>query len=318
MLTCKDVAELLRSWDDILILCHVSPDGDALGSACGLAGGLASLGKRAGVFCADSIPQKFDYLFSRLPGGRFEPRHVLTVDVAGLSLLGDAREQYEGRIELAIDHHATHAAFVESRWVEPESAATAEMVYLLLLELGVTITPFLADCIYTGLTTDTGCFRYRNVTARTHRIAAKMLEAGADAGEINRVMFECKSRAQAEAERRALSGMEYFCQGKCAMIRLPQSLYGETGAKESELDGVAALPRQIEGVLVGITMKEKADGTVKASVRTNLPADSAAICARFGGGGHAGAAGCSFPGLSLEQAAAQMRKACEEYLEGLL
>lgn len=315
MLNCHDTAAILREWDYILILSHASPDGDTLGSACALMRGLVSLGKQVDFRCGDEIPQKFHYLFDGLHFGGFAPQHVMTVDVADLALLGSIRQEYEGRIELAIDHHGTHRAFTENRWVESGSAATTEMIWLLLKELGVTPDKAMADCAYTGMSTDTGCFRYRNVTPRTHRLAAEAMEMGADAGEINRRMFECKSRAQMDAERMILDGMEYFCGGKCAMILVPRSVLERTGVKDSELDGVATLPRQIEGVLLGVTLKEKENGEVKASVRANPPADAAAVCQKFGGGGHTGAAGCSFPGLALNEAAKKIAAACEEYLK---
>lgn len=315
MLNCSDTAAVLRKWDHILILSHASPDGDTLGSACALMRGLISMGKQVDFRCADEIPQKFQYLFEGLRFGGFETEHIMTVDVADLSLLGSIRQEYEGRVELAIDHHGIHRAFTENRWVEPDSAATAEMIWLLLKELGVTPDKAISDCVYTGISTDTGCFCYRNVTPRTLRIGAETMEAGADAGEINRLMFECKSRAQMDAERLVLDNMEYFCDGKCAMVRVPRSVLERTGAKDSELEGVAALPRQIEGVIIGVTLKEKPDGTIKASVRTNPSADAAAVCQKFGGGGHTGAAGCSFPGLSMEAAAEKMKAACGEYLK---
>lgn len=315
MRNCAETAAILKGWDKILVLSHASPDGDTLGSACALMRGLAALGKQVGFYCADAVAPKYSYLFRGIPLGEFEPEHVMTVDVADLALLGDAREKYAGRIELAIDHHGTHVAFAEDRWVDAESAATTELIYLLLRELGVEIDADMAGCIYTGLTTDTGCFRYRSVTPRTHRIAAETIELGADAGEINRIMFESKSKAQVEAERLVLDGMEFFCGGRCAMVRVPRSVYESTGARESDLDGVATLPRQIEGVVIGVTLKEKEDGSVKASVRTNPPADSAAFCGRFGGGGHTGAAGCSFSGVTLAEAAERMAAACGEYLK---
>lgn len=315
MLNCAETAAILRGWDRILVLSHASPDGDTLGSACALMRGLRSLGKSVDFFCADPVAPKYEYLFEGLALGGFEPEHVMTVDVADAALLGSARERYEARIELAVDHHGTHVPFAENRWVEPHSAATTELIFLLLQELGVKPDPRMADCIYTGLTTDTGCFRYRSVTPRTHRIAAETIELGADAGEINRIMFESKSKGQVEAERIVLDGMEFFCGGKCAMVRVPRSVYERTGALESDLDGVATLPRQIEGVILGVTLKEKEGGEIKASVRSNPPADSAALCAKFGGGGHTGAAGCSFPGLTLDEAAESMAAACEAYLK---
>lgn len=319
MLGCAETAALLRQWDRVLVLSHASPDGDTLGSAAALVRGLLALGKRAAFRCADPIPPKFNYLFQGLPNevldGTMAPLHILSVDVADLPLLGSVSQEYAGRIELAIDHHGTHKPFAQERWVEADSAAAAEMIWLLLKEMGIVPDRAMADCAYTGMCTDTGCFRYRNATPRTHRLAAEAMEAGADAGEINRVMFECKSRAQAEAESRILNAMEFFCGGQCAMVRIPWKLYEEKGLAESDLEGVAALPRQIEGVLIGVTLKEKENGLVKASVRTNPGADAAELCGRFGGGGHQGAAGCSFPGKTLEQAAEELRRACAEYLK---
>lgn len=316
-MTCAEVAGLLRQWDNILVLSHASPDGDTLGSACALLRALTALGKQMDFRCADPIPPKFQYLFEGISLGGFTPRHIMSVDVADTVLLGKLREEYGEKVELAIDHHGTHKAFAPHRWVEPDSAATAEMIWLLLKELGVSPDKKIANCIYTGITTDTGCLRYQNATPRTYRIAAETIEAGAEAGEINRLMWETKSRAQMEAERLILDTMEYFCGGKCAMIRVPQSILRQTGASESDVEGAASLPRQIEGVMIGVTVKEKEDGTVKISLRTSPPVSAAEICGEFGGGGHAGAAGCSFPGLSMEEAAEKMKEACRRYLEKL-
>ncbi len=314
MMDCAQTAALLRGWDRILILSHASPDGDTLGSACALMRGLVSLHKQVDFRCADEIPEKFAYLFQGIPLGGFSPEHVMTVDVADSVLLGSLREEYETKIELAIDHHGTHKPFTEHRWIEPDSGATTEMIWLLLKELGVKPDRAMADCVYTGISTDTGCLRYRNATPRSYRIAAEAIEAGADGAEINRAMWESKSRAQLEAERLILNGLEFFREGKCAMLRVPRSILEQTGVKDSDLDGVAALPRQVKGVLFGITVKEKEDGTVKVSVRANPPANAAALCEKFGGGGHTGAAGCSFSGISLEEAAEKMKAACEEEL----
>lgn len=318
MLTCKETARLIESWDDILVICHENPDGDALGSMFGLVRGLRSLGKRAGWYCASPVPGKFAYLADGLEDAGFDPAHIahiLTVDVADSKLLGDAWEKFGGRIELAIDHHGTHAPFTEKRWVEPESAAAAEMVWLLLKELGARPDSITAGCLYTGMATDTGCFRYRNVTPRTLRAAAEALEAGANAGDINQRVFETRTRTSMEAEKLIMDSLEFACGGKIALIQIPQSIYTSTGANESELDGIESLPRQVEGVLAGVAVKEKPDGKIKISLRTNPPVNAAAVCRRFDGGGHAGAAGCSFEGISMGEARERMLAACEEYLK---
>ena len=317
MLDCAQAAALLQGWDKILVMSHASPDGDTLGSASALLRGLASLGKEVAFFCADPVPEKFQYLFAGIPLGDFAPDHVMTVDVADKRLLGDAPPEYLARVELAIDHHGTHVPFSQERWVDAHAAAAVELFYALLVELGVELAPAVADCLYTGLTTDTGCFRYRSVTPRTHRIAADLLERGARGADINRAMFESKSKAQVEAERRAMDSMRFSSGGKCALVTLPYSIFAETGAQESELEGIAAMPREIQGVVLGVTLKEKEDGAVKVSVRANPPADASALCGRFGGGGHQGAAGCSLGKVSLEEAQQKMEEACGSYLAEL-
>lgn len=316
MADCETAAGLLREWDRVLVMSHASPDGDTLGSASALLRGLVALGKEVRFFCADPVPEKFSYLFEGIPLGEFEPAHVMTVDVADKALLGKAPEELVNRIELAVDHHGTHVPFAPERWVEPEAAATAEMIFALLGKLGVGISPAMADCLYTGITTDTGCFRYQNVTARTHRIAGELLELGARGAEINRAMFESKSKAQVQAERMVMDTMEFSSEGKCALIQVPLSVFSTTGAKESDLEGLASMPREIQGVLLGVTLKEKPDGKVKVSLRANPPGDAAELCSRFGGGGHRGAAGCSL-NMTLEEARQTMEKACGEYLKEL-
>ena len=175
----------------------------------------------------------------------------------------------------------------------------------------------MAGDIYTGLTTDTGCFRYRSVTPRTHRIAAAVMELGG--GRRGDQPADVREQVQGPGGGGTPGdeGMEFFCGGRCAMVQVPRRVYQETGAAESELEGVAAMPRQIEGVVIGVTLKEKEDGSVKASVRMNPPGSAADLCAKFGGGGHQGAAGCSFPGKTMAQAAQEMKAACQAYLAEL-
>ncbi len=237
------------------------------------------------------------------------------MDVADSKLLGDAWDKFGDRIDLAIDHHGTHMPFAKERWVEPGSAAAAEMVWLLLKELGAEPDEAAAGCLYTGMATDTGCFRYRNVTPRTLRAAADALEAGAPAGDINQRNFETRTRASIEAEKLITDTLEFHCGGRLAIIQLPQSVYESTGASENELDGVESLPRQIEGVLIGVTVKERPEGRIKISLRSNPPVNAADICGRFGGGGHPGAAGCSFEGITMDEARQRMLTACREYLQ---
>lgn len=313
---CAEVSKLLEGWDDLLVICHENPDGDALGSMTALVRGLRALGKRADWYCASPAPQKFQYLFEGLENQGFPPAHMITVDVADQKLLGDAWHKFGGKIELAIDHHGIHRPFVENRWIDSQSAATAEMIWLLLEKLGVSLDTATLGCLYTGIATDTGCFRYRNVTPRTLRIAAELLELGAEVGEINKRIFETKNLAAVRAEVMELETLEIFCGGKCSMIQIPRSIIESTGADERDMDGsIGHAAAEIEGVLIFVSLKEKEDGSIKASLRTTPPANASVIAQRFGGGGHVGAAGCPLDGMNMGEARLKMMAACEQYLK---
>ncbi len=313
--TMREAAAMLRKWDDILVLSHRSPDGDTLGCAAALVDALLSIGKRAMFRCADAIPEKFFYLFRELRLDAFTPAHIVTVDVADKALLGSLEPLGE-KAELAIDHHfGSHRPFAACRWVE-EAAACCMMEAELLEEMGAKITPRIADALYTGLATDTGCFKYANVTPKAHRAAAALIERGARAAQINTALFDTKSRTQIRLESAIFSGMELFFDGKCAVVCLPKALIAETGATESDLDGVSALARQVEGVACGVTIRERGEGEYKISLRTAEPVDAVPIARTFGGGGHKFAAGCTLHG-TLEEVKARLLSACGEAVRAL-
>lgn len=315
MIGIKEAAARLEAAERILILSHQFPDGDTFGSASALCRGLRRKNKRAAVRCSDAIGPKYEYLFRDLPDDDFEPDLVVAVDVADEALLGEPlQSKWGGKVQLCIDHHPSNTLYAEETCLNPKSAATCEIIFDILKELKVDITPDIAEPLYTGITTDTGCFKYINVTPRTYRIAADLVETGIDAPAINRKMFDTKSRARLEMERRVLETMEYALDGKIAVIVISRQMVKESGAKEDDLDGLATIPRGIEGVLVGVTLREKENGAWKISLRAHDPANASEICARFGGGGHKGAAGCTMS-LPLEEAKARMVKAVREYLE---
>ena len=308
-------AALLRGWDNILILSHRSPDGDTLGCASALSRALLALGKAVQFRCADPVPKNMAYLFDGVAYGDFEPEHIVTVDVADKALLGTL-EPLGARVDLAIDHHGTHRPFARESWVDDTAGAACQMIYKLVQAMGVEITPEIADCLYTGISTDTGCFRYSNASPETHRIAAALLACGAHAADINRVMFDTKSRAAVELLKHVYNDMEFYFDGRCAVLCLTRAMLAETGAGESELTGVSSLVRQVEGVLFGLTIQERGENEYKISMRSTAPASAQAVCARFGGGGHTYAAGCTMH-APLEEVKAQIVAACGEALQAL-
>lgn len=313
----QQTAQLLRSYDDVWILTHSNPDGDTLGSGFALCRALMKLGKRARVLCADEIPAKYNYMFKSVKTETFEPAHIIAVDVADPKLLGAGLKMYREKVELCIDHHPSNLLYAGSTLLDAQAAATAEIIFELVRALGIEFDSEMADCVYTGLSTDTGCFRYANATARTYRIAAEMIECGANAAEINRVMFDTKSKAYVALEKAAMDTLELYFNDKCAVMTLTKEMFEQSGSKESDAEGIAALPRQIEGVIVGATMRERAEGGFKVSVRTHAPIDASEICRRMGGGGHARAAGCQVKQPLEEAKKTVLKNICDVLEENL-
>lgn len=311
MISASAAASFLERSDKFVILTHASPDGDTLGSAYALADALCALNKRVFVVCPDKIPEKFGYLIKEYEA--FEPETVVAVDIADEKLLGSLYDRYSGRAALCIDHHGSNTKYAEKLYLEADAAAACECIYNVINELGVEITPYIAGCLYTGIATDTGCFKFSNTTPRSHRYAAELIEKGADYGEINRVMFEVKSRGRIAMERKVLENIEFYYGGRCAVITVTRDMIKETGCPLGDLDGVTAMSRQIEGVQIGVTIKEKPDGKYKVSLRTFEPYNAADICAVFGGGGHIRAAGCEFS-CDIESAKRQLLSAIGEVL----
>lgn len=313
MITLKEAAKLILSKDNIEILSHRSPDGDTLGCSCGLAVALQSIGKNVKISVSGGIPKKFEYLYDFVKKQDFESEFIISVDIAAPSLLGDLQSEYENRIDLCIDHHSSNRIECESKLVDSTAAAACEIVYDIIKLMNVEITDEIATCIYTGISTDTGCFRFSNTTPKTHRIAAEVMQFNCGWFDINQKMFEIKTRSKVRLERMVYDTMEFFAQGKCAVIYTTLKMQEELKLDDDELEGLASIPRQIEGVLLGITMKEKSDGTVRVSVRTNGDVDAAKFCGKFGGGGHKAAAGCSIS-ADLQTAKQMLVKAAEEFL----
>ena len=239
---------------------------------------------------------------------------MITVDVADIKLLGDYYSQFEGRVDLNIDHHISNTKYAKKLYLDPDAAACAECVFDILTELKVEIDKDIANALYTGLSTDTGCFRFSNVTARTHEIAAKLYKIGINASDINRVMFETKSKNQFALEKMIVDKAEFYFNDKCMLLTVTLEMLEKTGCDTSDLDGIAPISRSVEGVVAGVTLKQIAEDKFKVSLRTLEPINASEICNKLGGGGHKAAAGCTLVG-DLEQVKVQLLDAISQALE---
>lgn len=310
----QQCCEILRGMDDIVILCHRNPDGDTLGAGFALHYILAQLGKRSRVECHDAIPQMFSYLLLDYKPEEFEPKNIVAVDIADEKLFGSNLEKYCGKVDLCIDHHGSNKHYAKNWLVRENAAAACEVIEDICYGFEeVELTKIIADCIYTGVSTDTGCFRYSNTTGHSHAVAGRMFKAGCDFVMINRLNFEVKSFSRIAIEREALNTLELHYNGRCALVYITDEMLKRTGAAESELEGIAAMPREVEGVEVGLTIRWRDNG-YKVSVRTGEEVDASVICGKLGGGGHRCAAGCFVEG-DLEHAKKTLLKVVGELIE---
>lgn len=295
----------LSAMDDILLLTHRLPDGDAVGSIFALFLMLRKMGKR--VRClTDKIPSSLKIAAVDDCGGDFEAKYVVTVDVGDRKLLGEELDAlYGGRVDLSIDHHGTNDEYAAYTLLDSEAAAACEVLFDMFTRVGAEITADIAKELYIGIATDTGCFRYGNTTAKTMRTAAALMEKGIDTVAYNTEIFETKTKEYACFEKLALNNLTTYFDGRCAIMLITRDMYDESGLDEADDKAVNALPRQIEGVLAGITLKEKNDGSGwRVSVRSKDPVSAADICIRLNGGGHRLAAGCELTGTREEAVSA--------------
>lgn len=315
LIDVKTASSLLRDQDRILILAHQNPDGDTLGASFALLRTLLKMGKKARVRCAGGFSERYRFIYGDYePDESFTPAFIAAADVAGLSLLGSLACEYEGNIDLCIDHHKSNTLYARHTLLDVEAPAACQIVYEIIKGLQVEIDDKIADAIFTGLSTDTGCFKYANVTSKTMRVAAEMIDCGARHAKINKLMFDTKSRGMLMIERLMMESLRFYFDGRCGMTFLPADISARFGVAEEELDGISAFPTRIEGVYAGITIRAKPEDTYRVSLRTVSPVDASKICGLFGGGGHVNAAGCTMTG-DLDDITSCLLNAVEDELK---
>lgn len=310
----KDTLKFFKKHDNFIILTHASPDGDTLGAGYALYYGLKQIGKQAEVICPDLIPSIYSYFLCETDHVKRKDAAIVAVDIADKRLLGALEDEFGEDIDLNIDHHVTNSRYAKALYLDVDASATCEMIYDLLLGLNVKLNDITAKALYTGISTDTGCFKYSCVTARTHKTAAALYDYNIEADVINKVMFDTKSKALLTLERMVLDTAEYYFDDKCMMISVTSEMLKKTGCKGSELEGITNISRSVDGVLVGVSLKQTGDNTYKASIRTYDPLDASKICKTLGGGGHKNASAAMLSG-ELDEVKAKILDAVKQQLE---
>ena len=284
-------SDFLDRNDHYCILTHRRPDGDTVGSAVGLCLGLRSIGKDANILYNPEITPKYAPLFEGLtvkePG---EGNIIIAVDVAEDHMLPKAHSYLRNSVDLRIDHHGGNREFPPKSLVDPESASCAEIIWDILGELDIQLDETMAEALYVGTSTDTGCFRYANTDVHTFDCAADCAAAGAAVFGWNQLLFETHSLAKLRLQGWMAENVKLFSDGRLAVCALPKAVEERIGVNEDDMGNLSSFVRSIEGVCMAGLLREAADGC-KISLRAVPGYDAAAVCSLFGGGGHAGAAG---------------------------
>ena len=306
-MTIQETAALLQTMDRVLLLTHVRPDGDTIGSAAALCRALRDLGKTAYLLPNPGITETYEsYAAAYWAEEGFTPDFVVAVDIAALSLLPENAKKYASCIDLAIDHHPSNEGFAKESCVLAEMAACGEIIY----EIAGLMTPMTAEIalpLYVAVSTDTGCFVYSNTTAQTHRIASELLGCGIDVGPVNKALFRTKSRTRLAMEARMVADMTLFDQDRVVVMTIPLSLRQEMHATEADIEELSSLAALVEGTDCGVTLRELRPGVIKISLRTGPRVDACAVCQKLGGGGHKAAAGATADGTMDEVRDAVLR-----------
>ena len=300
ILSARGAAGYLEALDNVLLLTHVRPDGDTIGSAAALCRALRDCGQTAYLLPNPEITATYaPYAAPYWAPEGWQAEHIVSVDIADASLLPENAQSYRDRIELAIDHHPSQTFFARNTCLEADSAACGEIVYEIIQHL-TALTADIALPLYVAVSTDCGGFQYGNTTARTHRIAAALMDV-VDVAAVNKALFRTKSRVRLAMESRMVADMKLFDHQRGVVMEIPLSLRQEMQATDADIEELSALPALVEGTDCGVTLRELRPGTVKVSVRTGPRVDACALCRILGGGGHHAASGATVEG-TLDEA----------------
>lgn len=294
----KQAAEALQKASRIVLASHVNPDGDTLGSSLALAHALRTLGKEAIPLSHDGVPD----ILRWMPGTEWVQQETdrtdfelaVVCDTGTADRIGRARPVIEGApLRLTIDHHVAEGDFGDIRLVDARAAATGELVFSLLREMGAPITEEIAQCLLAAIITDTGSFRYMNVTPETFEIAGELMTYGACPARIADLVFDCRSFASLKLLGRALDSLQTTPDGRVAWAHIRASDFADLNATDEETEGIVTHVRAVQGVEVGALFREIPGKKVRISLRAREGSDVNKVANVFGGGGHRLAAGCS-------------------------
>ena len=293
----KQAAAWLLGRDNFLILTHVRPDGDTVGCAAALCLALREHGKTAYILSDPNTSGLFtEYVQPLWASPDYAPDTVVAVDIAARSMFHEGAKVWLDRVDLTVDHHPSQEFYAKDTCLDGARAACGELIYDIVRQWGP-VSKQVAEPLYMAVSTDCGCFAYGNTTADTHRVAAALIDCGIPLSRLNKIHFRTKSATRLKLEGAIISAMELHDGGETAIAPVTLEMLAAVGAVERDLEDIANLVNQLEGVVTAVTLRELVPGKCKLSVRTDPARVNASnVCALLGGGGHAAAAGATVEG----------------------
>ena len=307
----QELKERIISFDNILIIAHINPDPDTLGASLGLKQIFAKLNKTAYIVSDSKVKDNICGYFDIVPeldlacieSSGFTPDYIICVDSGDASQIGKYKKYYsedisQNKIDIVIDHHYTNSFYGKETYLDDKAAATGEIIFDLAKELNFETDRIFAKNLYCAIVDDSGAFRYSSTTPKTMTAAAELMATGFDFAKLNRLIYQNKSMTQIAIERLAYNSLKFYCGGKIAVITITGEMKKAAGIENVEIDGINEIPRSVEGVEVGVVIREadsEENGNTRIfyiSLRSNEYVNVAEIAAQFGGGGHIRAAGC--------------------------
>ena len=306
-LSLAEVASRIQDVKNALVLCHRNPDPDTLGSAFGLKHILEHFGTSVRVACCDASSAKFDFITGGCDiSAPFDVDlydSIIAIDVASGAQLGEY-SYLADKVSLTIDHHESCTRF--SDYYEDFASACAMIVFDIAMELGIfeKLPKHFYECIYAGISGDTGCFKYSNTTKKALLMASELVDSGIDFANINYIIFDCKSVGEIAAQCMVYDSVELFEGNTLAIALITNEMKEKNGVCDDDIADIISSVRQIEGVKVAVTIKQtsKNDRKYSISSRANCDINVSKICAEIGGGGHPRAAGATLEDMEPKQA----------------
>lgn len=314
----ESIATTLLEAEDILVFSHILMDGDTLGSSVALCSALRKIGKRAYILIEDDIPAYLAFLDKNYCTYDdqiiTEPDVCIAVDCSDISRLGKRAEKFfQGKTTISLDHHTTNNYYAQYNNVNPDAAATGEVIFKLLKSLNIEFDSEIAEAIYSAISTDTGNFQYTSTTKETHLITAELFDYGINLEKVSVELYQNNRQEKILIMNEALNTMEMLCHGKANIAYVTQAMLDKTKASFDETEGVIETLRNISGVEISVFLKEQGESQTKVSFRAKTYGDVAEIAQKFGGGGHKKAAGCTI-NAPLKEAVNMIKDALNKQL----